>query len=285
MYKYAGEFVWKESPLGLEQFPVGSNRETGTQGGFGSRERRRARRTMFSIPGFAAPPAFPGPFQPQVYPGILMPQPPMFPPPAQGPPPANAPAAGFAVPQSKAPGPVYEVEEGKRGGEWKEEKGWSKKPKNEKSDDWAAKDEGWARPKAWGGQSWGKAKANDKWKASQPNLKVEYRGYSQAVHGQWMQAERTIRLANALQLFGPTWKLQWCLDCRLKNYAGGDLCTTPGCRIPDQLRHVLPEKPQETVQHVKTVVFDEACKNGHNNVIKVANLVICMCGHVLVFIN
>lgn len=243
-YKYGGDFVWKETPQGLEQFVVGDHRESTAPGGFGSRLRRRARRAMF--PGaFASPfPSFGPPlFCPPGFPSTFAPQ---FPPP-----PTQPIVAAVAVPAQSKAAPA-------------------EPPSDNEMPDWQ-KDES---KRKWGGDSWGKnaewAKPKEDWAkkpaeqwAKKPKWqKVDapkFRGANQAQHGVWINIEKSIRLSSALSMYGPKWKLQWCLDCRLKAYVGSDLCSTPGCRFPENLRHLLPPKPHmDAVQHVEAVIFEEA---------------------------
>ena len=164
-----------------------------------------------------------------------------------------APAAVAAVaapPQTKAAPPEPRQEDDKP--DWK--KADSKRTWG--GDDWGKKAD-WAKPK----EDWAKKPA-EQWAKKPKWTKAEspkFRGANQAQHGEWISNEKTVRLHSALTMFGPEWKLQWCLDCRLKSYAGSDLCCTPGCRFPENLRHLLPPKPQmDTVQYVEGVMFEEA---------------------------
>lgn len=226
-FKYAGEKILKDTPLGgLEQVPVGWYRSSGTeQGGWGSRQKRRAtREAMFSMN--AMQPMQPMAMQPGMQPMMgqpMMMQPVMMP---------MQPMVGQAT---------QEV--------------WQKKP-------WTPKPE-WPKKRAWWESDWGQqAKAppskqpwkewpeevedynwrKDQEKDNEKNKEKEWPSPLTPRTEAAIKMNKTARLLWVAQVavdMGKQWKdckLQWCEGCHKKNYLGANFCITPFCRLPEQYR-------------------------------------------------
>lgn len=210
-YKYAGEAIWKETAWGPEQVAVGSE---GDQGGKGSRLRRRERRAAAMYPfgmapftPFGMPPGFPPGFPP-AFPGL----PPMPDLTAVPPVPTPVPAQTKAPSAAAAAAPT-EVVWGKR--QWKDSDAGGKK-------EWPAKKPKW-------NESW-EAKNEESIKGWEENSMRE-------------KTARFLGIVLELQKVGKSAKdsmLYWCLKCRLKAYAGNDMCSTPGCKWPTSMLSMLP---------------------------------------------